>query len=131
MFLQLRVHYINLRTNVITFRTNDIVYNSCPEWIHWFIWSTMIQVISDHWSWSESSQRNAHPMLCRAFVVPYFGYFFFIFGVKKSFLMIILLSSTKLRILLTTGLIFLTGFSLIPDLKELTLYKLLRGCKRQ
>ena len=29
------------------------------------------------------------------------------------------------RILLTTGLIFLTGFCLIPDLKELTLNKLL------
>ena len=24
-----------------------------------FIWSTMIRVISDHWFWSESSQRNA------------------------------------------------------------------------
>ena len=34
--------------------------NPCPEWIHWFIWSTMIlSVISDHWSWSRSSQRNA------------------------------------------------------------------------
>ena len=32
-----------------------------PLWtrIHRFIWSTMIQVISDHWSWSGSSQRNA------------------------------------------------------------------------
>ena len=30
-----------------------------PEWIHWFIWSTMIRVISDHWSWSGSYQRNA------------------------------------------------------------------------
>ena len=31
-----------------------------PLWtrIHRFIWSTMIQVISDHWSWSGSSQRN-------------------------------------------------------------------------
>ena len=27
--------------------------------IHQFIWSTMIQVISDHWSWSGSSQRDA------------------------------------------------------------------------
>ena len=33
--------------------------NPCPEWIHRFIWSTMIRVISDHWSWSGSSQRNA------------------------------------------------------------------------
>ena len=33
------------------------------EWIHQFIWSTMIQVITDHWSWSESSQRNA-PFIC-------------------------------------------------------------------
>ena len=32
-----------------------------PLWtrIHRFIWSTMIRVISDHWSWSGSSQRNA------------------------------------------------------------------------
>ena len=27
--------------------------------IHRFIWSTMIRVISDHWSWSGSSQSNA------------------------------------------------------------------------
>ena len=33
--------------------------NTCPEWIHWFIWSTLIRVISDHWSWSRSSERNA------------------------------------------------------------------------
>ena len=31
----------------------------CPEWIHRFTWSTIIRVISDHWSWSRSSQRNA------------------------------------------------------------------------
>ena len=32
-----------------------------PLWtrIHRFIWSTMIRVISDHWSWSGSSQRKA------------------------------------------------------------------------
>ena len=32
-----------------------------PLWrrIHWFIWPTMIHVISDHWSWSGSSQRSA------------------------------------------------------------------------
>ena len=32
-----------------------------PLWtrIHRFIWSTMIRVISDHWSWSGSSQKNA------------------------------------------------------------------------
>ena len=32
-----------------------------PLWkrIHRFIWSTMMHVISDHWSWSGSSQRNA------------------------------------------------------------------------
>ena len=129
MFLQLRVHYINLRTNVITFRTNDIVYNSCPEWIHRFIWSTMIQVISDHWSWSGSSQRNAHPML-RPALFSAFVFWVSVFR-NKCFLMIILLSSTKLCILLTTGLIFLTGFPLIPELKEPTLYKLLRGCERQ
>ena len=33
--------------------------NPCPEWIHRFIWSNMIRVISDHWSLSGSSQRNA------------------------------------------------------------------------
>ena len=32
--------------------------NLCPEGIHRFIWSAMIRVISDHWSWSWSSQRN-------------------------------------------------------------------------
>ena len=32
-----------------------------PLWtrIHWFIWPTMIQMISDHWFWSGSYQRNA------------------------------------------------------------------------
>ena len=32
-----------------------------PLWtrIHRFIWSPMIQMISDHWSWSRSYQRNA------------------------------------------------------------------------
>ena len=32
-----------------------------PFWtrIYRFIWSTMIRVTSDHWSWSGSSQRNA------------------------------------------------------------------------
>ena len=39
-------------------RSNEPM-NPCPEWIHRFIWSTMIRVISDHWSWSGSSQRNA------------------------------------------------------------------------
>ena len=29
--------------------------------IHWFIWSTMVRVISDQWSWSGSSQRNLAP----------------------------------------------------------------------
>ena len=38
--------------------------NPCPEWIHQFIWSTMIQVISHHWSWSGPSQRNAPLVLC-------------------------------------------------------------------
>ena len=33
--------------------------NPCPEWIHRFTWSTIIPVISYHWSWSESSERNA------------------------------------------------------------------------
>ena len=33
--------------------------NLCPEWIHRFIWSTTIRVVSDHWSWSGSSQRKA------------------------------------------------------------------------
>ena len=39
-------------------RSNEPM-NPCPEWIHRFIWSTMIRVISDHWSWSGSSQRKA------------------------------------------------------------------------
>jgi len=39
-------------------RSNETM-NPCPEWIHWLIWSTMIQVISDRWSWSGTSQRNA------------------------------------------------------------------------
>ena len=39
-------------------RSNEPM-NPCPEWIHRFISSTMIRVISDHWSWSGSSQRNA------------------------------------------------------------------------
>ena len=38
-------------------RSNELM-NPCPEWIHPFIWSTMIWVISDQWSWSRSSQRN-------------------------------------------------------------------------
>ena len=32
----------------------------CPEWIHWFIWSNMIRVISDHWSWS-GYPKGTHP----------------------------------------------------------------------
>ena len=43
-------------------RSNDPM-NPCSEWIHRFIWSTMIRVNSDHWSWSGSSQRNA-PLEC-------------------------------------------------------------------
>ena len=37
-----------------------------PLWtrIHRFIWSTMIRMILDHWSWSGSSQRNA-PLVSR------------------------------------------------------------------
>ena len=36
-----------------------------PLWtrIHGFIWPTMIQMISDHWSWSGSYQRNV-PYIC-------------------------------------------------------------------
>ena len=33
--------------------------NTFPEWIHRFIWSTMVRVISDHWSWSAPTQRKA------------------------------------------------------------------------
>ena len=47
----IRDHLDNGRSNEPT--------NPCPEWIHRFIWSTMIRVISDDWSWSGSSQRNA------------------------------------------------------------------------
>jgi len=43
-------------------RSNETM-NPCPEWIHRFIWSTMIRVISDYWSWSGSSQRNAPQVL--------------------------------------------------------------------
>ena len=37
-----------------------------PLWtrIHRFIWSTMIQMISDHWSWSWSYQRNSSYVFC-------------------------------------------------------------------
>ena len=38
---------------------NNEAMNPCPEWIHRFIWSTMVRVISDHWSWPRSSQTNA------------------------------------------------------------------------
>ena len=44
-------------------RSNEPM-NPCPEWIYWFIWSTMIRVISAHWSWSGSSQRNAPRLPC-------------------------------------------------------------------
>ena len=33
--------------------------NPWPEWIHRFLWCTMIWVILDHWSWSRSPQKNA------------------------------------------------------------------------
>ena len=38
-------------------RSNELMN---PLWtrIHWFIWSTMIQVISEHWYWWGISQRN-------------------------------------------------------------------------
>ena len=50
--------------------------NPCPVWIHRFIWSTMIRVISDHRSWSGSSQRNAPIVHCfRLFMQPCHGYF--------------------------------------------------------
>ena len=39
-------------------RSNELM-NPCPEWIHRFIWSSMIRVISDYWFWSGSSQRDA------------------------------------------------------------------------
>ena len=43
-----------------------------PLWtrIHRFIWSTMIQMISDHWSWSGSYQRNA-PQDSLWFLIPF------------------------------------------------------------
>ena len=54
-------------------RSNEPV-NPCPQWIHRFIWSTMIQVISDHkWSWSGSSQRNA-PQDNLGFWIPCHGF---------------------------------------------------------
>ena len=33
--------------------------NARREWINRFIWSNMIRVIWDHWSWPESPQKNA------------------------------------------------------------------------
>ena len=39
-------------------RSNETM-NPCPKCIHPFILSTMIRVISDHWSWSGCSQKNA------------------------------------------------------------------------
>ena len=32
--------------------------NPFPEWIHQFLWCTMVRAILDHWSWFKSSQRN-------------------------------------------------------------------------
>ena len=40
-------------------RSNELM-NFCPEWSHQCIWSTIIQVISDHLSWSGTSQRKAN-----------------------------------------------------------------------
>jgi len=39
-------------------RSNETM-NPCPKCIHPFVLSTMIRVISDHWSWSGCSQTNA------------------------------------------------------------------------
>ena len=47
--------------------------NPCPEWIHQFIWYTVIRDHSNHWSWIESSQRNA--LLVSWFLIWYFCYF--------------------------------------------------------
>ena len=38
--------------------------NPCPEWIHRFIWSSTIRVVSNHWSWYGSSQRDALSTYC-------------------------------------------------------------------
>ena len=38
---------------------NDESMDPCPQWIHRLIWCNITQVISDHWSWPISSQRNA------------------------------------------------------------------------
>ena len=40
--------------------------NPCPEWIHRFIWSTIIRGISDHWSWSGSSKKISFTMTSSA-----------------------------------------------------------------
>ena len=43
----------------IMFYQNNELMDPCPQWIHRLIWCNITRVISDHWSWSSSSQRNA------------------------------------------------------------------------
>ena len=38
--------------------SSELIY-LFPGWICWFLWCAMIQMISEHWSWSGSSQWNA------------------------------------------------------------------------
>ena len=43
---------------------NAFTSHPWPEWIHRFLWCTMIRVILDHWSGSGSPQRNA-TLVCK------------------------------------------------------------------
>ena len=45
-------------TWIMLYQNNESM-DPCPEWIHQLIWCDVTQVISDHWSWPRSSQRNA------------------------------------------------------------------------
>ena len=55
----------DLKQNLWSKITRVVVNQRSPmnlwpwEWIHWFLWFTMIWVILDHWSWSGSHQRKA------------------------------------------------------------------------
>ena len=45
-------------TWIMLYQNNESM-DPCPEWIPQLIWCNVTRVISDHWSWSRSSRRNA------------------------------------------------------------------------
>ena len=45
-------------TWIMMYQNNESM-DPCLEWIYRLIWCNVTWVISDHWSWSRSSQRNA------------------------------------------------------------------------